>query len=152
MRTIKTANGFTLNFEDDRVSIWQTNWQADEGIAISIYTGQTTSAEAPNTRRGTWHQLPVYIEATLLASENATVTPVTAWQAIADIKKAILGDGARQNQYLAERWPDEDGKGLAYFTNEVSHQIMKQEDSFEISGVIVNLLVQYETGKFNSYE
>jgi len=155
MKLIKTANGYNLNFDDARVAIWETNWQADEGIAISILTGEVTSKESPESRRNTVHLLPVVIDGFLLSKSDSTITPVVAWNFIADVKKAIRGTAAQSNQanmFLWERWPMVDNvTPLAWTTSETSHSIVRQENSFEIVGARVNIAVVYQTEKFNSY-
>lgn len=154
LKTIDGEDGFNLDF-NNRVKVWETNWQIEEGHAISIFTGDTNSQDAPRERRKTVHQLPVMIEARLKATTDdetgVDTTYLTAQQAIADIKKAILGTGAQSNSWLAERWPDGNGIGLVMLTEETGHAVLKQENSFEIIGVQVRIMVHFITGKFDSY-
>jgi hypothetical protein len=156
MKRIKTANGYNLNFDDARVAIWETNWQESEGIAISIFTGETSSIESPEGHRNTLHELAVTIDGFLFSKADSTITPVTAWNFIADVKKAIkgtAGESNKANQYLSERWPavEGTGPGLAWTTAEKGHVIMRQENSFEIVGARVMISIVYQTEKFNSY-
>lgn len=154
MELINGTGGYNHNFPAARIGIWETNWQQSEGIAISIFTGETTSKESPESRRNTLHQMPVMIDGFLHAKTDSTITPAVAWNFIADVKKAIHGTDAestRANQYLPERWPTTGGAPLAWTTEEVSHGIMKEENSFEIVGARVTINIVYQTGKFNSY-
>jgi hypothetical protein len=153
MKLIKTANGYNHNFADDRVAIWETNWQASEGIAISIFTGEVASIESPEGRRKTLHRLPVMIRGFLLAKSDSTITPTGAWNFIADVKKAIRGtDSTSSNQWKPERWPLDNGTPLAWTTEEKSHSFYREENSFEILGAQVEMEIVYQTEKFNSYQ
>jgi len=152
--TIDAFDPYHLDFKtDNRVFIWETNVQADEGIALVIYSGRSVNqsdTDNPNVRRTVW-SMPVMIRGFLRNADDQSITPFTAFQCIADIKTAIR-NGGTQPPFLPEQWPDADGNKLAMFTKDVAHGIEREPDSFEITGVNVELEVIYISQKFNSYE
>lgn len=149
MQTILTSNGFQTDI-GTRVADSQPNWQEEDLPAISVYEGRTPSAEKPDARRTTIHEMPVLIKCFLKRDTDASNARI----AIADIKKAIRGDGTVQDGYLSERWPVTPGTkpGLAMETRETAHSIEYAEGTFEITGAQVEIEVQYITGKFNAEE
>jgi hypothetical protein len=150
LKTIQVANGYVTEFLPARVADSESNWQASEGNAISVFEGRTSSVESSDSRRKTVHVMPVLIKIFLAKA----VTPANMRTAIADVKKAIRKNGSANNDWLDERWPVVAGTapGLAMNTAEVGHGIEYAENSFEIVAGQVELEVTYKTERFNSYE
>ncbi len=136
MQTILTTNGYEtnigVNVEDSR-----TNWdEADDLPAISVFDGTTQAAEAPDTHSKTIHIMPVMIKCFL----KAGATPAAeARSALRDIYAAINTD---------DRWTV-NNVGLAMITREKSHAIERAENTYEITGAVVEIEVMYITQKFN---
>lgn len=146
---INGTGGYNTTIAAGKIADSRPNWdESDDLPAISVFQGVTKSAEWPKSRRRTQHTMPVLIKGFMKRGTDAS----TARKLIADIKKAIRATGSIDNDYLAERWPAVLGTppGLAITTSETSHSIEYAEGTFEVTGVQVEIEVDYITDKFNA--
>lgn len=127
-----------------RVRDSETNWDEKEGAGISVFEQPAETEPSPNSHRKVIHILPVQIKAFLVSGE----TSENARQIIADIKRAILGDGTQKNDWLYERFPDDSGVGLTMETRPKRHGIEYAADSFEVVGAIVEIEIIFITPKW----
>lgn len=127
-----------------RVRDGETQWDENELPAISVFELPAETQDAPNARRKVIHTLAVQIKAFLVAGD----TSENARQIIADIKRAILGDGTERNDWIYERFLNEQGGGLAMETRPKRHGPEYAESSFEIVGAIVELEILFITPKW----
>lgn len=148
LAVINGTGGYNTNVPAASIADSRPNWDENELPAISVIQGPTTSAESPQGRRKTVHEMPVMIKGFL----KRGTTAANARKLIADIKKAILGSGSEIDGYLAERWPEVSGTppGLATQTRETGYSIEYAEGTYEIVGVQVELMVQLMTLRFNA--
>jgi hypothetical protein len=148
---INGTGGYNTTIASGKIADSRPNWdQEDDLPALSVFQGTTKSAEWPQGRRKTQHTMPVLIKGFLKRGTDAS----NARKLIADIKKAIRGASTEANRWLDERWPAVSGTspGLALATREGSHSIEYAEGTFEITGVQVEIEVDYLTDKFNAEE
>ncbi len=151
MATILTGNGFET---DIGTTVFDNRPNIDQGEdlpAINLVQGTTRTVEINDNRRQSIRLMPVLIEAMFNRADAAEIDAAYARKAIKDIYKAIRSDGTAQDGFLAERWPAVEGTkpGLAMDTREKNHAIVRAETSYEITGVQVEIEVQYLSGKFN---
>lgn len=144
------TGGYNTNVPAAKIADSRTNWDENELPAISVFQVATTSAEAPYGRRKTVHTMRVKIKGFLKSGTDAS----NARKLIADMKKAVLGTGSEQDDYMAERFPVVMGTkpGLATETHDAGNSIVYNEGTFEISGCELDLDIQYMTQKFNAEE
>lgn len=125
-----------------RVEDSRPNWSEDpdrnEIPAISVFQGPTTSEEADDEGQKVVRTMQVAIRATLLRLDTATLDAAFAREAIADIYRAIRSN----DQWIVSTVPQ------ATFTSELSHEIV-YTDSYEITGVVVEIKIEYDADKFN---
>jgi len=123
-----------------RVEDSRTNWDQDDDLpAISVFSGTVTSEAADDEGIEVTRTMPVLIKAFLLRLDTPTLDAAFARKALADIFRAIRS----QDQWIVSSVP------LATFTEEVSHGIEYAENSYEITGVQVEIKIQYDGSKFN---
>ena len=128
------------------------NWAEGELPAITVFEGRTETVEQPNARRRVVHVMPLMLKGFIARGETDDdgMSATTARQMIADIKRAILGDGTQANNWLAERWPDDSDIGLAMETREKDHSIDYADETYQVTGVQVEIEIMYTTGKLAS--
>lgn len=143
--TIATAADGNVNIADSR-----PNWDEEDLPAMSVFQGQTESAESNDNRRKTIHIVPMMIKVFLKRGTDAA----NARKAIADVKRAVRSGNTLKNGYLGERWPEVEGTppGLAMMTREKAHLIEYAENTYEIVGVQVEVEVVWISDKFNAEE
>jgi hypothetical protein len=103
--------------------------------AISIFQGATKSEEQPDEGNFTLRQMNVMIRGFLKRSTDAA----TARKFIADVMRAIRSD----DTWIVSGTP------LARFSTEESHSIDYAPDTFEVTGVTVEISIFYIGSKFN---
>lgn len=158
MQTILITNGYVTDI-GTRVEDSRTDWDAgdpeagrdSELPAMSVFDGTVNTVEANDNRRKSTRIMPVMIKAFFEKRDDAGDDAAYARNVIKDIHKAIRGTGAQSNSWIDERWPAVAGTppGLAMDTREQSHGIERDGESFEITGVVVTIEVQYISAKFN---
>ena len=129
MQLISEANGYHADISD--VSVWRVTPYANNDLpAINIRDLQET--EVSEERKGgvTKHQMTVEIEATCAGNTTASDLRML----IADIENAIRQD---------ERW-----SGLAIKTLPKKNEFVIAQDKQKIGGVLVNVVVEYLTLRF----
>lgn len=148
--TVLTTNGYATNIGQN-VEDSRTDWDQADLPGTSVFEGGVQAVESPRDRRSVIRLMPVTIKTFFEANSDAATNAALARNVIKDVHKAIRGTGAQANDYLAERWPVVDGTppGLAMETREKSHGIEYAENTFEITGTIVEIEVMYISGKFN---
>lgn len=124
----QTSIGTTV--EDSRA-----NWDQAELPAISVHQGRTTSEEADDEGISVFRKMAVMIECTFESLGTPAGTAAFARKCVSDI-------------YLAVRSYDK-WSSLATFTSEVSHAMVRPENSYEITGVQVEIMIEYKAAKFN---
>lgn len=131
------------NAEDSRQT-WDSG-DADAGRpselpAISVFSGKVRSEALDDEGRETVHTMPVMLRGVYPTGDDAADNASTGRKMMADMMRAIRSD----DQWIVASVP------LANYTGEVSHGIeYDSEDSFEITGVEVEIEVQFTTAKFN---
>ncbi len=116
------------------------NWdEVDDLPAISIFEGIVTSEEDVDEGLKVTRTMPVMIKAFLLRQDTSAADAAFARKAIADIYRAIRSD---------DKWVVS-GTPVATFTSEKSHGIEYAESTFEITGVQVEIEIQYIGSKFD---
>jgi hypothetical protein len=138
MKLINGAGNYVTNLAN-RVKDSETNWAQDQDTlpAVSVFDGD---AEAIPTSTGrsfnTIHVMPVLIRG---YAEQGT-TAAAARTLIKDIKTAIRTD---------DKWTVS-GVQLVMQTEEKREGIVRNQDSFEVEGCEVEIMVQFMTDKFNA--
>jgi len=148
LKGINGTGDYELDFEES-VEDSRTRWDQDELPAISVFEMPAEVEEVPNSRRQTVHVLPVQIRAFLEAGSTAAMTAETSRLARADILRAILGTGTRTDNWLAERFPNNAGVGLAMETRLRRQGPEYSSDSYEITGAVVEIDVVFITDKWS---
>ena len=133
------GTGSYLTSIGTRVEDSRTNWdQEDDLPAISVFQGTVTSEESTDEDLQVIRTMPVMIKAFLLRLDTPTLDAAFARKALADIFRAIRSN----DQWIVSGTPQ------ATFTEEVSHG-PEYTDSYEITGVQVEIEIQYIGSKFN---
>ena len=134
------GTGSYLTSIGTRVEDSRTNWdQEDDLPAISVFQGTVTSEESTDEDLQVIRTMPVMIKAFLLRLDTAALDAAFARKALADIYRAIRSN----DQWIVSSVPQ------ATFTQEKSHGIEYAENSYEITGVQVEIEIQYIGSKFN---
>ena len=107
--------------------------------AISVFSGKVRSEALDDEGIETVHTMTVILRGVYPTGDDAADNASTGRQMMADMMRAIRED----DQWIVDDVP------LANYTGEVSHGIEYGEDSFEITGVEVEIEVQFTTSKFN---
>jgi len=134
MALINGAGSYVTDI-GSRVKDSATNWAEDQDTlpAISVFDGDAiaypTSAGAP---RGTIHEMSMLIR--YFARQGTTAA--NCRNGIKDIKTAIRQD---------DKW-----SGIAMQTREVREGIVRNQDSFEVEGAEVEIVIQFKTDTFNA--
>lgn len=151
LQTIDGSGDYDTDFrghvEDSRTDWGDTADENTELPAISVFQLPTEIPEAEQNhgKRRTVHVMPLQIKIFVKRGE----TGENVRQANADVMLAILGTGTQSDSWLAERFPDTDGKGLAMETRPRRHGIEYAQDSFEIAAGIVEIEITYITDKWS---
>lgn len=124
--------------EDSRPH-WSEDPDRNEIPAISVFQGPVTSEEMTDEDLKVFRTMQVAIRATLLRLDTAALDAAFARKALADIYRAIRSN----DQWIVSSVPQ------ATFTIEKSHQIIYVPESYEITGVQVEIEIQYIGSKFN---
>lgn len=149
MQTIRTANtyvnfaGATVNYDTDignKVEDSRPNWSEEDDLAsgaVSVFQGTVTPDDTlgDDEQINVIRKMPVMIKAFLLRGASPAAGAALARKAIKDIYAAIRVDS---------KWQDA-GTPLARSTKEVSHGVEYAPDSFEITGVQVEIEIEYLT-------
>lgn len=140
MLTITVANGYQTDIGKLHVEDSRPNWdEADDLPAISVFTGTVTSTEADDEGINVFRMMPVMIKAFLKRLDTPAMTADLARKAISDLMRAIRSN----DQWIVS------AVKKATFTKEVSHGIEFSGTEFEITGVQVEIEIQYLAQKFN---
>lgn len=149
LATIDGTGGYDTDF-GGRVKDSQPNWDQNSGKipAISVFQLDTDSDERSERQfaRSVTHTCKIGIRIFLLRGTDAE----NARKAIADVLKAIKGQGTDSNDYKYERFWDATNKGLTMRTIQKGHQIEYAKDSFEIVAANVDIEVEYITPKWET--
>lgn len=138
MALINGAGSYTTNVAG-RVKDSETNWAQDQATlpAISVFDGESQpTPTSTGLSRGTIHELLVMIK--YYAEQGATAA--NCRNGIKDIKTAIRQD---------DKWIVS-GTPLAMQTHEGPERIMRNQETFEVEGAEVEIIIQYQTAKFNA--
>ena len=138
MKLINGAGSYATDI-DDRVADSETNWAQDQATlpAISVFDGESQPNPTSTGRSlKTIHLLSVLIK---YFAEQGT-TAAACRNGIKDIKTAIRQD---------DKWIVS-GTQLAMQTYEGPERIMRNPDTYEVEGAEVEIVIQYETFKFNA--
>ncbi len=136
METILTTNGYSTNI-GGRVKDWETNWDQKELPAVSVCDLPANAADTSQDGRldRTIWLMPVQIRIHAAQGE----TPANVREMVKDVQKAIRTDP----QFIVstvplamQSWPETEG-------------FMIPDDSFEISGGVLQFTVQFHTRKFD---
>jgi len=122
-----------------RVEDSRQNWSQDELPAISVFQGKTISEPRDNEGVGVVRTLPVMIEASLLKLDGDAENAAFFRKAMADIMRAIRND---------DKWIVDDVP-LALGTSEKEHGPVYAENTYEMTGVQVDIDIVYLAAKFN---
>lgn len=138
MATILTTNGYVTNIgthcEDSR-----TNWDQSELPAMSVFQGETTPVPEDDERQLVTRTMQVLIKVFAEQLDTAALTAALMRNVIKDVYQAIRTDLF---------WTVLTVK-LALDTEEGTHGIEYQENSFEVIGAQVAITIQYRSHLFN---
>jgi hypothetical protein len=138
MALINGAGSYTTNVAN-RVADSETTWAQDQDTlpAISVFDGESQPTPTSTGRSlSTIHTMSVLIK--YYAEQGATAANVR--NGIKDIKTAIRVD---------DKW-SVGGVQLAMQTHEGPERIVRTEESFEVEGAEVEIIIQFQTDKFNA--
>jgi hypothetical protein len=140
LETILITGGYQTDI-GARVEDSRTNWDQEAGElpAISVFEGPVTSEEFADEGLIVNRTMPVRIIASLIRLDDAAANAAFARKAISDIYRAIRSD---------DKWVVS-GVPLASLTREKSHAIEHAPDSFEITGVQVEIEIEIIANKFD---
>src|SRR5438445_9799180 len=133
------GTGLYLTSIGTRVEDSRPNWDESELPAISIFEGTVTTEESDDEGINVIRKMPVMIKGFLDRLDTAALDAAFARKAIADIYRAIRSDDKRVVS----------GTPAATFTSERQHGIEYAENTFEITGVQVEIDIEYRAAKFN---
>ncbi len=124
-----------------RVEDSRTGWPQDELPAISVFEGTVTTPPELNDDElvEATRVMPVMIKCFLASEDTAAETAANARKAMADIFRAIKTDPL---------WKVA-GRPLVISTRETAHGPEYVPDSYEISGVQVEIAITYYAGYFD---
>jgi len=123
----------------ERVEDSRTNWDQNEMPAISVFEGTVTSEEAEDEGIMVMRTMPVMIKCFFAANDDAAANAAFARKAMSDIMRAIRSD----DTWIVSATP------LADWTSEKQHGIEYAAETFEITGVQVQIEIGYTGSKFN---
>lgn len=138
MALINGAGSYTTNVSN-RVADSETAWAQDQDTlpAISVFDGESQPTPSSTGRSlKTIHLLSVLIK--YFCEQGATAA--NCRNGIKDIKTAIRQD----DKWIVSNVP------LAMQTFEGPERIVRNPDSYEVEGAEVEIIIQYETFKFNA--
>lgn len=137
MQTILVTNGYSTDI-GLRVKDWETNWDQSEMPAVGVCDLPAQAADSSQDGRldRTIWLMPVQIR----IYANKASTPANVREMVKDVQAAIRTDP--QFKVLTvplamQSWPETEG-------------FMIPDDSFEISGGVLQFTVQYHTRKFDA--
>ena len=122
-----------------RVEDSRPNWDENELPAISVFQGTATTERTDDEEVEVMRKFPVMIRCVFQRDDDQATDAAFARKTISDIYRAIRSN----DQWIVSSVPQ------ATFTQEKSHGIEYAENSYEITGVQVEIEIQYIGSKFN---
>lgn len=138
MQTIN-GTGLFLTSVGTRTEDSRPNWDQTDLPAISVFQGNVTSEEADDEGAKVARTLPVLIKVFFERDNVAGTDAAYARKVIADVMRAIRSD---------DKWIVS-GTPLAIYTAEKSHLIEYAEQTFEVTGIQVEIEILYRASRFN---
>lgn len=142
MENIRVTNGYQTDIGAN-VADSETQWDQEDDInefgALSVFQGTTTTPDDDAKSALVIRLLPIILQATFKRGQTSAASAALGRKVTADIYKAIGTD---------TRWTVSN-VALAMLTRERSHGPEYAKDTFEITGVQIEIEIQYMSTRFS---